>query len=223
MEGRVKPLTDGREGLSVLEVLQARAESMKVGGRIQTLEPMDKKEYFLHPTAVVDPGARIGAGCRIWHFSHVLGETELGENCNLGQNVVVGPRVQVGRGVKIQNNVSAYERVNLEDEVFCGPSMVLTNVYNPRAGIVRRDEYRPTLVRRGATIGANATVVCGRTLGAWSFVGAGAVVLQDVPDHGLVVGHPARQIGWVCRCGQKLTEELSCPDCGLTYATTGAR
>ncbi len=212
------PVTDGAEGLRVLEVLEAAALSMKNGGAPVPLE--GPKNYFVHPTALVDEGARIGAGCKIWHFSHILSGSELGENCGLGQNVVVGPNVRVGRGVKIQNNVSVYEGVTLEDEVFCGPSMVFTNVVNPRADIVRKSEYRPTLVRRGATIGANATVVCGHTLGERCFIGAGAVVTGDVPAYALMYGNPARRHGWMCRCGLQLPTELVCGGCGRAYRET---
>lgn len=218
MAGEKTPISDGAEGLRVLTVLEALSESLKNDGdRVALKAVRSGKKYFVHPTAVVDEGVRIGEGSKVWHFSHILSGSELGEKCNLGQNVVVGPNVKVGRGVKIQNNVSVYEGVTLEDGVFCGPSMVFTNVVNPRSDIVRKDEYRPTLVKRGASIGANATVICGHTLGRWCFIGAGAVVTGDVPDHALMVGSPARQAGWVCRCGAKLPPELICPDCGLGY------
>ncbi|MCS6797347.1 MAG: acetyltransferase [Myxococcota bacterium] len=175
---------------------------------------------FVHPTAVVDPGAQVGAGTRIWHFCHVYGSARIGARCVLGQNVMVGPRVRIGDGVKIQNNVSVYEGVELEDEVFCGPSAVFTNVATPRAAIERKHAFRRTLVRRGATIGANATIVCGVTIGRWAFVAAGAVVTHDVPDHGLVIGIPARLAGWRCRCGEKIElagERGRCVACGSTY------
>lgn len=218
MAGGPPPVTSGDEGLGVLTVLSGLTASLKCGGASRPLEAAaGLSAYFVHPTAVVDSGVKIGSGCNIWHFSHLLDDTELGENCNLGQNVVVGPRVRVGRGVKIQNNVSVYEGVTLEDDVFCGPSMVFTNVVNPRSDIVRKDEYRRTLVRRGASIGANATIVCGHTLGRWCFIGAGAVVTADVPDYALMVGAPARQRGWICRCGIKLPENLVCSQCGRTY------
>ena len=172
----------------------------------------------VHPSAFVDEGASIGKGSKIWHFSHILPGTCIGEGCNIGQNVVIGPDVSVGNGCKIQNNVSVYQGVTLEDDVFCGPSMVFTNVYNPRANIRRMDEARPTLVKNGASLGANCTVVCGVTIGRCAFVGAGAVVTRDVPDYALVYGNPAKQKGWVCRCGEKLSADLSCPACFTKYA-----
>jgi UDP-2-acetamido-3-amino-2,3-dideoxy-glucuronate N-acetyltransferase len=165
----------------------------------------------------VDAGARIGEGTKVWHFSHVLPGTEIGGNCNIGQNVVVGPDVRIGNGCRIQNNVSVYRGVTLEDDVFCGPSMVFTNVFNPRAHIRRMDEARPTLVKRGASLGANCTIVCGVTVGGFAFVGAGAVVTRDVPDHALAYGNPAKVRGWVCECGEKLDGNLACPACGLRY------
>lgn len=158
----------------------------------------------IHPSAIVDDGAQIGAGSRIWHFAHVCAGAVIGAGCSLGQGVYVGNRVHIGRNVKIQNNVSVYDAVTLEDDVFCGPSMVFTNVHNPRAAVVRKDDYRPTLVRRGATLGANCTVICGVTIGRHAFVGAGAVVSRDVADFALVVGVPARRIGWVGRHGERL-------------------
>jgi UDP-2-acetamido-3-amino-2,3-dideoxy-glucuronate N-acetyltransferase len=184
---------------------------------------MTTAEYFAHPTAVIDAPCRIGAGTRIWHFSHVMRDSEIGEGCNIGQNVVISPGCRVGHRVKIQNNVSVYTGVTIEDDVFLGPSMVFTNVINPRAYIERKSEYRPTLVGRGCSIGANATVVCGVRLGRYAFVGAGAVVTRDVPDHGLVVGNPARLTGWVCWCGERLpggasAERCACAACGRRYA-----
>jgi len=180
-------------------------------------------DYFVHETAIVDPGVAVGAGSKIWHFSHVLLGSVIGERCVLGQNVVVGPRVRIGSGCKIQNNVSVYAGVTLEDDVFCGPSMVFTNVLNPRAHIERKDEFRPTLVRRGATIGANATVICGHTIGAYAMIGAGAVVTKDVPDFALMAGVPARRIGWVSRSGERLGRDLICPRTGEHYALEGER
>jgi UDP-2-acetamido-3-amino-2,3-dideoxy-glucuronate N-acetyltransferase len=159
---------------------------------------------FVHPTAIVDDGARVGPGTRIWHWVHVSGGAVIGDNCSLGQNVYVGNRVVIGNGVKIQNNVSVYDNVRLEDDVFCGPSMVFTNVYNPRSAVERKSEYRDTVVRRGATLGANCTIVCGVTIGEFAFIGAGAVVNRDVPAFALVVGVPGRQIGWMSRYGERL-------------------
>jgi UDP-2-acetamido-3-amino-2,3-dideoxy-glucuronate N-acetyltransferase len=175
----------------------------------------------MHPSAIVDPGARIGEGTRIWHWVHVSAGARIGRNCSLGQNVYVGNRVIIGDNVKIQNNVSVYDEVTLEDDVFCGPSMVFTNVYNPRSAISRKDEYRRTLVRRGATLGANCTIVCGITVGEYAFVGAGAVVNRDVPDYALMLGVPARQAGWMSRFGERLAlkagGEAACPHTGERY------
>lgn len=167
--------------------------------------------YYAHPTAVIDDGVTIGAGTKVWHFAHVLGGSKLGERCVVSQNVMIGPNVTIGNGCKIQNNVSLYEGVTLEDDVFCGPSMVFTNVLLPRAHVNRRSEFLPTLIRKGASIGANATIVCGNTVGQYAMVGAGAVVTRDVEDFALVVGAPARRIGWVSRAGDRLDEDLVCP------------
>jgi len=177
-------------------------------------------DLFIHETAVVDEPCDIGAGTRVWHFCHLMSGCRIGERCNLGQNVFVAAGVVLGRNVKVQNNVSIYEGVTLEDDVFCGPSCVFTNVINPRSHVSRKAEYRRTLVRRGATIGANATVVCGVTLGEYCFVGAGAVITADVPPFALVVGVPARRVGWMCRCGERLhlTEGRGiCAACGAWY------
>lgn len=174
-----------------------------------------------HESAYVDEGATIGAGTRVWHFSHIMAGARLGERCSIGQNVNIGGRAVLGNGVKVQNNVSIYDDVIIEDDVFCGPSMVFTNVINPRAFVERKHEYRQTLVKKGAAIGANATIVCGTTLGEYCFVGAGSVVTKDVPAHAMVYGSPARQHGWVCRCGVKLDSGLCCPDCGQAYESRG--
>jgi UDP-2-acetamido-3-amino-2,3-dideoxy-glucuronate N-acetyltransferase len=179
----------------------------------------------IHASAIVDDGAQLGEGCRVWHFAHICAGARIGRDCSFGQNVFVGNDVVIGDNVKIQNNVSVYDAVVLEDDVFCGPSMVFTNVYNPRSAVNRKSEYRRTLVRRGATLGANCTVVCGVTVGEHAFVGAGAVVQRDVPAHALVVGVPARQIGWMSRHGERLDLPLSgegqasCPASGERYTT----
>lgn len=178
-------------------------------------------QFYAHPTAAVDPGAVIGAGTRIWHFCHVFGNVAIGERCILGQNVMVAEGVTIGNGVKIQNNVSIYKGVVLEDDVFCGPSMVFTNVLTPRAFVERKNEFLPTLVQKGATIGANATIVCGVTIGRYAMVGAGAVVTSDVPDYALVVGVPARRMGWVSASGDRLGPDLVCPRTGEKYRETG--
>jgi UDP-2-acetamido-3-amino-2,3-dideoxy-glucuronate N-acetyltransferase len=186
-------------------------------------------DFFVHETAVIDNPCRIGAGTRIWHFSHIMANSEIGERVNIGQNVVISPGCVIGNNCKIQNNVSIYTGVVLEEDVFCGPSMVFTNVVNPRAFIERKNEYRRTLVKRGASVGANATIVCGVTLGRYCFVGAGAVVTRDVPDYGTVYGNPARLHGWTCYCGVQLSlgvdpeqaEQGRCVDCGRVYQRTG--
>lgn len=165
--------------------------------------------YTVHPSAIVDQGAQIGEGSRVWHWVHICSGARIGSACSFGQNVFVGNDVIIGNNVKVQNNVSVYDAVTLEDDVFCGPSMVFTNVYNPRSAVTRKDEYRRTLVRRGATLGANSTIVCGVTVGEYAFVGAGAVVNHDVPDYALMVGVPARQIGWMSQHGERLNLPLS--------------
>ena len=178
-------------------------------------------DYFVHQTAVIDPGVQIGTGTKIWHFSHLMRGAVLGENCNLGQNVVVSPKVKLGNNVKVQNNVSIYTGVECEDDVFLGPSMVFTNITNPRSGVVRRDQYVKTLVKKGATIGANATIVCGNELGAYCLIGAGAVVTKPIQPYALVVGNPAKQIGWVSEYGHRLEFDknnfANCPESGEKY------
>jgi UDP-2-acetamido-3-amino-2,3-dideoxy-glucuronate N-acetyltransferase len=216
---RETPRTDGQEGLRVLRVLNACQRSLE-GGRAVRLE--DGDETFVHESAVIDPDVVIGRGTRIWHFSHVLGRSRIGECCTIGQNVAIGPDVTIGRGCKIQNNVSVYAGVTLGEEVFCGPSVVFTNVLNPRAHVSRKQEFQSTVVERGATIGANATIVCGRTLGRYCFVAAGAVVTRDVPAHALVMGSPARCVGWMCACGERLGEDLRCRACTLAYRKTSS-
>jgi UDP-2-acetamido-3-amino-2,3-dideoxy-glucuronate N-acetyltransferase len=184
-------------------------------------------DYFAHESSYIDEGCEIGEGTKIWHFTHVMSGARIGRRCNIGQNVVISPDVVIGDNVKIQNNVSVYTGVVLEDDVFCGPSMVFTNVVNPRSHVSRKDEYRSTIVRRGATLGANATIVCGHTIGRYAFVGAGAVVTGDVPDHALVIGNPGRIAGWMCQCGVKLTggarppEVAVCAKCETRYRAEG--
>jgi UDP-2-acetamido-3-amino-2,3-dideoxy-glucuronate N-acetyltransferase len=183
-------------------------------------------DYFVHESSFVDAGARIGAGTKVWHFCHVMAGAEIGAQCSLGQNVVVMPGTKIGNNVKIQNNVSIYEGVELEDDVFCGPSCVFTNVLNPRSHVSRKSEYLRTLVRRGASIGANATVVCGVTIGEFAFIGAGAVVTADVLPYALVVGVPARQVGFMCQCGERLAiskKRAVCARCGTRYRQEDGR
>src|ERR1700675_2928325 len=178
-------------------------------------------EFFVHESSYVDDGARIGRGTKIWHFSHVMAGAAIGERCNLGQNGVVMPGTSIGNNVKVQNNVSIYAGVELEDDVFCGPSCVFTNVLNPRSHVSRKHEYQKTLVRRGSSIGANATIVCGVTLGEYAFIGAGAVVTSDVPAYGLMVGVPDRRVGWMCQCGERWhvnAGAASCGACSRAYA-----
>ena len=184
-----------------------------------------KKNYFVHESTYIDEDVEIGEGTKIWHFSHILSGSRMGEKCIMGQNVMVGPDVIVGNRCKIQNNVSVYKGVTLEDEVFCGPLCVFTNIYNPRAFIERKGEFRKTLVRKGATIGANATIICGNTIGKYALVGAGSIVTKDVPDYALVVGTPAKQIGWVCKCGTtlKLENNHAKCNCGNKYELSGEK
>src|SRR4051812_18757892 len=182
---------------------------------------MDKKNYFAHPTAIIDEGCEIGEGTKIWHFSHVMPNCKLGRNCNLGQNVVISPDVVLGSNVKVQNNVSIYTGVICEDDVFLGPSMVFTNVINPRSAVNRKNQYATTLVKKGASIGANATIVCGHDIGEYAFIGAGAVVTKSVPDYALVMGNPAKQTGWMSEFGHKLNfnknGEAVCSESGEKY------
>ncbi len=225
---RNQPRSDGQEGLRTLRVLEECYQSLKKAKSKNLAEPLGGKlpenGFFVHETAVVDTPCSIGRNTKVWHFSHIMEKAEIGENCNIGQNVVVGKGVKVGDRCKIQNNVSIYEGVTLEDCVFCGPSMVFTNVYNPRCEIPRMREMRPTLVKRGATIGANATIVCGHTIGEYAFIGAGSVIISDVESYALMVGNPARRAGWMCRCGNRLrgidhSEHIwECDTCGDRYA-----
>ena len=216
-----QPTTDGAEGVRVLKVLNAAQKSLDNDGHPVRPEAAGPggEGVSIHPTSHVDGGVSIGNGTKVWHFSHIMAGSNIGENCNVGQNVVIGPDVAVGNGCKIQNNVSVYKGVTLEDHVFCGPSMVFTNVNNPRCHIPRMTEIRKTLVRKGATLGANCTIVCGTTIGRYAFVGAGAVVTKDVPDHALMLGNPAVQDGWMCSCGERLQKDLTCAACKTAYRT----
>ena len=177
----------------------------------------EKGSFKKHESSYVDEGSEIGNNTKVWHFSHIMKGAKIGEKCSIGQNVNIGSRAYIGNGVKIQNNVSIYDDVIIEDDVFCGPSMVFTNVINPRSFIERKNEYKKTLVGKGASIGANATIVCGISLGEYCFIGAGSVVTKNVPSYGLMYGNPAKLHGWVCKCGVKLDKELKCPSCGLKY------
>jgi UDP-2-acetamido-3-amino-2,3-dideoxy-glucuronate N-acetyltransferase len=223
IETNTKPLTSGEEGLRVLKILELSQQSIEqkeqdsLNFEHRTLNVERGTGFFAHPTAIVDANVTIGKGTKIWHFSHILSGSKIGESCNIGQNVVIGPDVVIGSKCKIQNNVSVYKGVTLEDGVFCGPSMVFTNIYNPRAEIGKMDQVRPTLVKKGATLGANCTIVCGHIIGNYAFIGAGAVVTKDVPNHALMAGNPASQIGWMCECGEKLNAKLKCPVCKKQY------
>jgi UDP-2-acetamido-3-amino-2,3-dideoxy-glucuronate N-acetyltransferase len=220
VEHRTAPLTDGREGNDVLTLLEALQVSLSANGAPQTVgaahAPAPTK-YFVHPTATVDEPVEIGEGVKIWHYTHISRDCVLGAGTNVGQNVFVAPGVRIGKNVKIQNNVSVYQGVEVADDVFLGPSAVFTNVLTPRSHVNRKNEFASTLVGRGATVGANATVVCGHDIGAYALVGAGAVVASDVAPHAVVVGNPARAIGWACRCGERLPDALVCGHCGDKY------
>jgi len=227
-----KPLTSGEEGLRVLKALEQSQQSIEAKERGVTpphsspltpnasLSPAPLTPhvgFFAHETAVIDNDVQIGEKTKIWHFSHILSGSQIGENCNIGQNVVIGPDAKIGNKCKIQNNVSVYKGITLEDGVFCGPSMVFTNIYNPRAEIGKMDQVRPTLIKKGATLGANCTIICGHTIGRYAFIGAGAVVTKDIPDHALMAGNPAKKIGNVCMCGERLTDHLQCIVCNKKY------
>lgn len=227
---RRQPRTGGEEGLRVLRVLEQCQAALKnqnstpaVDTNASSMEPL-QKDYFAHESAFINDDVEIGTGTKIWHVSHVMSGSRIGKNCKIGQNVVIGPRAVIGDNVKIQNNVSVYEGVVLEDDVFCGPSMVFTNVFNPRSAVPRMHELKATIVRRGATLGANSTIVCGTTIGSHAFIGAGAVVTRDVPDYALMMGNPARVRGWMCACGVKLefaNEHAICESCGAHYCKNG--
>jgi UDP-2-acetamido-3-amino-2,3-dideoxy-glucuronate N-acetyltransferase len=239
VETNTKPLTSGEEGLKVLKILELSQHSLEQKeGKMRDSAPVFPQSsvipakagiqennklneayrgVFIHPTAIIDDNVQIGKGTKIWHFSHILPGTQIGEYGNIGQNVVIGPDVTIGNKCKLQNNVSVYKGVTLEDGVFCGPSMVFTNIFNPRAEISKMNQVCPTLVKKGATIGANATIICGHTIGRYAFIGAGAVVTKDVPDHALMVGNPAKQIGCVCECGEKLDASSTCLICAKIF------
>jgi UDP-2-acetamido-3-amino-2,3-dideoxy-glucuronate N-acetyltransferase len=231
VQTRHRPRTDGEEALRVLTVLQQCQRSLESQAQHAPEAPTSaataaaaSRPFFAHESAFLDEGVEIGEGTKIWHVSHILKNSRVGKKCNIGQNVVIGPNVSVGDHVKIQNNVSVYEGVTLEDSVFCGPSMVFTNIINPRSEVPRMHELKRTLVRRGASLGANCTIVCGTTIGQYAFVGAGAVVTKDVADYSLVVGTPARVVGWVCSCGEKLKfvdDAATCAACDKQYRQVG--
>ena len=229
IRARKTPLTDGEEGLRVLKILEASQRSLEEKGKLKNMASNKQQNYFVHETSRVDLPCDIGEGTKIWHFSHILKNCKIGKNCVLGQNVSIGPNVRIGNNVKIQNNVAVYEGVTLEDDVFCGPSMVFTNVSTPRSNWPRKDEYQKTLVKQGATLGANSTVMCGITIGRYAFVGAGALANKNVPEYALVYGIPARIKGWMCYCGVKLSLPASaksnktavCSNCGRKYRKKG--
>ena len=216
--------SSGAKSLQVLQVLDACQHSLESGGQvIGVREEKAALPYFVHPTATIDEPCEIGEGTKVWHYCHIMSPARIGRACTIGQNVMIAPGVTVGHNVKIQNNVSVYSGVIIEDDVFCGPSMVFTNVKNPRSAVSRKNEFLPTVVRKGATLGANCTILCGHSIGRYAFVGAGAVVVKDVPDYALVVGNPARVTGWVCECGIKLTLKGKggrCAACGREYSMT---
>jgi UDP-2-acetamido-3-amino-2,3-dideoxy-glucuronate N-acetyltransferase len=217
---RKKPRVDGHKGLQVLQVLSYCQKSLEDKGKVISLNKVHNS-FFVHETSIVEEGYKIGDGTKIWHFSHIMPDVSIGSDCVIGQNVFIGRGVKIGDNVKIENNVSVFEGVTLEDEVFCGPSCVFTNVINPRSQISRKHDFKPTLVKKGATIGANATIICGNNIGSHAFVGAGATVSKDVPDYALVYGNPAKIQGWVCECGVKLAFSANglakCSGCGKSY------
>ena len=225
VQERKSPQTDGYEGLSVLKILEIAEDGLlNREQRVSGIE--EEKKYFIHESSFVDDNVTIGEGTKVWHFAHILSNSRIGENCIIGQNVAIGPDAVIGNKCKIQNNVSIYKGVILEDGVFCGPSCVFTNVYNPRAFVERKHEFHETLVKKGATIGANATIVCGVTIGKYALIGAGAVVKEDVPDYAVVAGVPAKQIGWACKCGVPLEfndQKAVCGNCRSEYGLEDGR
>lgn len=230
MASRQKPKTDGENGLRVLKVLERCQESLEQSGKLLTISgsrfTIHSPQFFAHETACLDEPCEIGEGTKIWHFSHIMKNTKIGKNCNIGQNVVISEGVTIGNNVKIQNNVSIYEGVTLEDDVFCGPSMVFTNILTPRSEVPRntKEHFLPILAKKGATIGANATIICGNTIGRYALIGAGAIVTKNVPDYAIVTGNPARVKGWACECGLKLNFVNSvavCSNCNKQYRKKG--
>jgi len=225
LKSRHKPKTDGASGLRVLQVLDACQRSLQGQGQ-KSIPIASKHNFFVHLTSLVEQPASIGDGTKIWHFCHIMPHTNIGKNCTIGQNVFIGENVNIGNNVKIENNVSVFDGVTLEDNVFCGPGCVFTNVKNPRSHISQKGKFIPTLDKKGTTIGANATIICGSTIGRYTFVGAGSVVTKDTPDYALVYGNPARIQGWVCECGVKLQKEggrAQCPECGRVYKLEGQK
>jgi UDP-2-acetamido-3-amino-2,3-dideoxy-glucuronate N-acetyltransferase len=225
LASRHKPRTDGNSGLKVLQVLDACQRSLQ--GQGQNIPVATGHSFFVHPTSLVEEPSNIGDGTKIWHFSHIMPHTTIGQNCTMGQNVFIGENVNIGNNVKLENNVSVFDGVTLEDDVFCGPACVFTNVKSPRSYIAQKDRFTPTLVKKGATIGANATIICGNTIGRYAFIGAGAVVTKNIPDYALAYGNPARIKGWVCQCGTKLNfdqkNQAKCAGCGNTYEQKGQK
>jgi UDP-2-acetamido-3-amino-2,3-dideoxy-glucuronate N-acetyltransferase len=220
LQTRQRPKTDGENGLRVLEVLDLCQRSLQEGGKVMVFGKEPQHEVFIHETACVDEPVEIGEGTQVWHYSHIMSGAKVGRDCIIGQNVFIGSGALLGNNIKVQNNVSIYDGVILEDDVFCGPSMVFTNVFNPRSFISRKKEFRKTLIERGATIGANVTIVCGNTIGQYAFIGAGSVVTKDVPDYALVYGNPGKVKGWVCQCAEEITfrsGKAVCKACGKRY------
>ncbi len=225
VDTREKPKTDGAKGLQVLRVLSCCQKSLETNGRVISLQGHDSG-FFIDETSILEEPYKIGEGTKIWHFCHLMPDVTIGRNCVIGQNVFIGKGVEIGNDVKVENNVSVFEGVTLEDDVFCGPSCVFTNVVNPRSQVSRRHEFKPTLVKKGASIGANVTIVCGNTIGKYAFIGAGAVVTKDIPDYAMVYGNPAQIHDWVCECGTKLQKDkhnFICPGCGKNYKIDGQK
>jgi UDP-2-acetamido-3-amino-2,3-dideoxy-glucuronate N-acetyltransferase len=224
IQSRKRPRVDGHKGLQVLRVLSYCQRSLESKGKVISLNNAHR-DCFVHETSIVEEPCQIGKGTKIWHFSHIMPDTTIGDNCVIGQNVFIGKGVNIGNNVKIENNVSLFDGVTLEEDVFCGPSCVFTNVINPRSFISRKHEFKPTLVKKGATIGANATIICGNAIGRYAFIGAGSVVTKDVPNYAMAYGNPARIQGWVCECGVKLdfseTSQAQCSRCGKIYQKQG--